>query len=151
MITTTPEADAAAPPTRTQRWAQAISDRIEQWPAGLRHALGLGVTLICVVLGTFIIITPFEFYAQCLFAVGCFAVALVLRKMPGRLTVLILIGLSLTASLRYMYWRVTATLDFESWLDIAFGYGLVLAELYALVVLIFGYLQTAWPLIGWRT
>lgn len=27
-----------------------------------------------------------------------------------------------------------------------FGYGLVLAELYALVVLIFGYVQTAWPL-----
>jgi cellulose synthase (UDP-forming) len=146
VITTTPEADAAAPPTRTQRWAQAISDRIEQWPAGLRHALGLGVMLICVVLGTFIIITPFEFYAQCMFAVGCFAVALVLRKIPGRLTVLILIGLSLTASLRYMYWRVTATLDFESWLDIAFGYGLVLAELYALAVLVFGYLQTAWPL-----
>lgn len=126
--------------------ARSFSDRIEQWPPGLRRMLGVGVALLCAVLGIFVIIAPFDFYAQCTFALSCFIVALIVRKIPGRLTVLILIALSLTASLRYMYWRVTSTLDFESWLDIAFGYGLVLAELYALAVLIFGYLQTAWPL-----
>ena len=44
------------------------------------------------------------------------------------------------------YWRITSTLGFDDWLDILFGYGLLAAEFYALIVLIFGYLQTAWPL-----
>ncbi len=146
MINTTPESEAAAEPTRIQRLAQAFSDRIDQWPDAARRTLIIGTMLICSVLAIFIIIAPFELYAQCIFALGCFTAAMILRKIPGRLTVLIMIGLSLTASLRYMYWRLTATLGFESWVDMAFGYGLVLAEIYALVVLVFGYLQTAWPL-----
>ena len=132
--------------TRLQRWAQSLADRIDQWPGAARRALSIGTTVFCGVLGLLVITAPFDFYAQCIFAIGCFGAALVLRTIPGRLTILIMIGLSLTASLRYMYWRLTATLDFDDWIDIAFGYGLVLAEIYALVVLVFGYLQTAWPL-----
>ncbi len=45
-----------------------------------------------------------------------------------------------------MFWRLTSTLGFETWLDMFFGYGLIAAEFYALIVLIFGYVQTAWPL-----
>ncbi|WP_416194860.1 UDP-forming cellulose synthase catalytic subunit [Pseudomonas sp. CCC3.1] len=146
MINTTPESEAAAEPTRIQRLAQAFSDRIDQWPDAARRTLIIGTTLVCSVLAIFIIMAPFELYAQCIFALGCFTAAMILRKIPGRLTVLIMIGLSLTASLRYMYWRLTSTLGFESWVDMAFGYGLVLAEIYALIVLVFGYLQTAWPL-----
>ena len=111
-----------------------------------RRALTFGTIVFSVLVGLLIITAPFDFYAQCVFAIGCFGAALILRRIPGRLTILIMICLSLTASLRYMYWRLTATLDFDQWIDIAFGYGLVLAEFYALVVLIFGYLQTAWPL-----
>ena len=132
--------------SRFQRWAQSLSDHLDQWPAAARRALLAGTTVFCGLLGLLIITVPFEFYAQCIFAIGCFIAALVLRRIPGRLTILIMIGLSLTASLRYMYWRLTETLGFDDWVDMAFGYGLVLAEIYALVVLVFGYLQTAWPL-----
>jgi len=132
--------------TRSQHWAQSVSDYLARWPAPARYALFAVTTLLCVVVGVLIIIAPFDLYAQCIFAAGCFATALILRRIPGRLTVLVLIGLSLTASLRYMYWRLTSTLGFEHWVDMVFGYGLVLAELYALAVLVFGYLQTAWPL-----
>ena len=132
--------------TRSQRWAQALSDHVDSLPKALRRALTLGVTLMCALLAVFIITVPFDLYSQCIFAVGCFATALVLRKIPGRLTVMVLIGLSLTASLRYLYWRLTSTLGFEGWLDMLFGYGLVMAELYAMIVLVFGYIQTAWPL-----
>ena len=132
--------------SRFQRWAQALSDRLDQWPVAARRALLAGTAVVCGLLGLLIITAPFDFYAQCLFASGCFVAALVLRRVPGRLTILIMIGLSLTASLRYMYWRLTETLGFDDWVDMAFGYGLVLAEIYALVVLVFGYLQTAWPL-----
>nr|WP_223481007.1 MULTISPECIES: UDP-forming cellulose synthase catalytic subunit [unclassified Pseudomonas] len=132
--------------TRSQRWAQALSERVDSLPKALRRALILGITLMCALLAVFIITVPFDLYSQCLFAAGCFATALVLRKIPGRLTVMVLIGLSLTASLRYLYWRLTSTLGFEGWLDMLFGYGLVMAELYAMIVLVFGYIQTAWPL-----
>ena len=132
--------------SRFQRWAQALSDRLDQWPVAARRALLAGTAVVCGLLGLLIITAPFDLYAQCLFASGCFVAALVLRRVPGRLTILIMIGLSLTASLRYMYWRLTETLGFDDWVDMAFGYGLVLAEIYALVVLVFGYLQTAWPL-----
>ena len=132
--------------SRFQRWAQSLSDHLDQWPAAARRALLVGTTVFCGLLGLLIITVPFEFYAQCIFAIGCFVAALVLRRIPGRLTILIMIGLSLTASLRYIYWRLTETLGFDDWVDMAFGYGLVLAEIYALVVLVFGYLQTAWPL-----
>src|SRR5690606_10365074 len=43
-------------------------------------------------------------------------------------------------------WRLTETIWFDNWVDIFFGSGLVLAELYALTVLLIGYFQTAWPL-----
>lgn len=132
--------------TRSQRWAQALSDRVDSLPKACRRALNFCVTLMCALLAVFIITVPFDLYSQCIFAAACFITALVLRKIPGRLTVMVMIGLSLTASLRYLYWRLTSTLGFEGWLDMLFGYGLVLAELYAMIVLVFGYIQTAWPL-----
>src|SRR5690606_6534084 len=48
--------------------------------------------------------------------------------------------------IRYMFWRLTETIWFDNAADLFFGTGLVLAELYALMVLLIGYFQTAWPL-----
>lgn len=94
-----------------------------------------------------VIATPFSLFNQVLFATTMFAVAYVLNALnPGRLATLILISLSIVASLRYMFWRVTETLGFERLIDAMFGYGLFLAEIYALVVLLFSYFQSAWPL-----
>ncbi|APQ13646.1 UDP-forming cellulose synthase catalytic subunit [Pseudomonas oryzihabitans] len=110
------------------RWAQVLG-----W-----SALGLLAALLVSV--------PMALDEQALFAIGCFVAALLLRRLPGRLPVIMLIVLSLLASLRYLYWRLTATLGFETPLEMVLGYGLVAAELYALTVLVFGYLQTIWPL-----
>ena len=72
--------------TRLQRWAQSLADRIGQWPAAARRALIIGTTVFCGLLGLLIITAPFDFYAQCIFGIGCFGAALVLRRIPGRLT-----------------------------------------------------------------
>lgn len=133
----TPSRDA-----RPDRWLDHLGDRAKPY----RKALVILLGTIGLVLLTSIISAPLDLYSQCLFAAACFCIALLLRKLPGRLPVLALVVLSLIASLRYMYWRLTETLGFEDWLSACFGYGLVLAELYALVVLLFGYVQTAWPL-----
>ncbi|KOG93492.1 hypothetical protein AL345_19560 [Aeromonas caviae] len=92
------------------------------------------------------IIVPMDVEQQMLFSAGCMIAALVLRRASNRLAILAMVVLSVVASLRYMYWRLTSSLGFDNWLNMLFGYGLVLAELYALVVLLLGYLQTAWPL-----
>ena len=62
------------------------------------------------------------------------------------MVVILLMAISISASLRYMYWRVTNTLAFDNAIDALFGTGLVLAEIYALLVLLLGFVQTAWPL-----
>ena len=121
-------------------------ERFGQWPAPVLRALKIGAGLIGALLLVAVVTAPLELERQFAFAALCFAGLLILRKLPGRLPVLAMVVLSLVATLRYVYWRVTDTLGFDSWLDIVFGYGLVAAEFYALVVLAFGYMQTAWPL-----
>lgn len=140
-----PQQEIATSP-RLQTWAQAATDKFEGLPRKPRRLLRIVISLFAVMLAVFTITVPFEFYSQCIFAIGCFVVALVLRKQTGRFPVVVLITLSMIVSMRYMYWRMTSTLAFESWLDIVFGYGLLAAEIYSLIVLTLGYLQTAWPL-----
>jgi cellulose synthase (UDP-forming) len=125
---------------------QAVGNRLEGLPRGPAPLVQWTVLLFATLLALLIISVPLDFGAQCVFAIGCFVAALVLRKQSGRFPVLVLITLSLTVSMRYMYWRISSTLAFESWLDIVFGYGLLAAELYSLLVLTLGYLQTAWSL-----
>ena len=72
--------------------------------------------------------------------------ALVLRRMPGNVPTLILIGFSLIASSRYIWWRMTQTMDLEPGLELFFGLGLLAAETYAWLILLLGYIQNAWPL-----
>ena len=93
-----------------------------------------------------VVTVPLDVTMQAIFAGTCVVLALVLRKVPGRLAILTMIILSLIASLRYMYWRLTSTLGFETFLDAFFGFALLIAELYALITLLLGYFQTAWPL-----
>lgn len=128
------------------RLAHRVVAAIDGSPEIVRCVLLLFGLAVSALLAFFIITVPFDLEAQCIFAGCCFGLALVLRKLPGRFPIVLLIGLSLTASTRYIYWRMTSTLGFETWMDFFFGYGLLAAELYALVVLVFGYLQTAWPL-----
>jgi hypothetical protein len=53
---------------------------------------------------------------------------------------------SLLMSTRYMYFRLTQTLHFNSTIEAILGMGLFLAEVYIWVMLLLNYLQTVWPL-----
>lgn len=138
--------DVSRAPTRAARCLKHLSS----WFAGLsatsRRVLKGTAATVGLVLMALIISVPLDLYAQCTFALVCFGAMLVIRRIPGRIPVLTLVVLSLLASLRYMYWRLTETLDFENWLDSLLGYGLVVAEFYTLIVIVLGYVQTAWPL-----
>lgn len=93
-----------------------------------------------------VISVPLDLQGQIIFSLGAFVAAWLLSKTPGRLSTLAMVTLSIVASSRYIYWRLTETVGFTNWVDGFFGFGLVMAELYAFIVLLIGYFQTAWPL-----
>ncbi|HEY2021178.1 UDP-forming cellulose synthase catalytic subunit [Paraburkholderia sp.] len=82
----------------------------------------------------------FEFFAVLVFA------ALLVRRLPGRMPVLVLTTIALLAMIRYVWWRVTETLTFHSPAEAILGYLLFGAEAYTWVILLLGFVQTAWPL-----
>ena len=132
----------AGPESRLRAAAMRFVDRpfwrhpLARWGAG-----SLGLALFALVFTV-----PLDLEQQVVFAAASFGVALLLRRVPGRLPTLAMVIFSVSASMRYMYWRVTETLGFEGFVDTFFGTGLVVAEYYALVVLLLGYFQTSWPL-----
>jgi cellulose synthase (UDP-forming) len=108
------------------------------------------VDALCGIVGAILLILvatiPLNPQQQAVLAVTTFVVFLICNRVPGRPMSAFLVVLSLATSLRYIFWRVTETLDFGSFADLIFGMGLALAEIYAILVLVFGYIQTIWPL-----
>ncbi|HEY4297177.1 MAG TPA: UDP-forming cellulose synthase catalytic subunit, partial [Paraburkholderia sp.] len=83
---------------------------------------------------------------QWAFGILCVIVALLLNRIRGRIITVSMVTLSVFVSMRYLYWRLTQTLSFTSTLDMTFGYLLLLAEGYAVLMLLCSYFQTLWPL-----
>lgn len=104
------------------------------------------VTLAAALLFTSAMTVNLEASRQWAFGVLCVVVAFLLSRLRGRVITLSMVTLSVFVSLRYLYWRVTQTLSFTSPLDMTFGYLLLLAEGYAVVMLLCSYFQTLWPL-----
>ena len=109
----------------------------------LLRALTWCVTLALLLVS---IITPATLQQQLTLSVFVLLAALLINRSKGRLAGLVLIFLSVVVSSRYMFWRVTETMYMEDSLGLVLGFGLLMAELYAFVVLLLGYMQTAWPL-----
>lgn len=111
--------------------------------------LGGVAALILLVAAYTVITAPLKLEWQAAAAVAMVLVALVMRRIPGRGWSLALMMLSVLASTRYLYWRITETLpigpEFGAW-DLFLSSGLLFAELYAYLILVFGFVQTAWPL-----
>ncbi|MCP1446028.1 cellulose synthase (UDP-forming) [Pseudomonas sp. GGS8] len=130
----------------TPVWLEKSRTCLTAWPRPVRLALCVSTCAIGFLLMALVVTVPLDFEQQCAFAFICLAATLLIRVATGRLPILAMIALSLIASLRYLYWRLTSTLGFDGWLDCFFGYGLVATELYAMLIMLLGYLQTAWPL-----
>lgn len=123
--------------------------RLERFvDAGLWNSrvLTVLVTLFAIVVLYFVMTVPLGFREQLTFATASFLCALLVRRMKGRYATLVMIVLSMIATGRYMYWRLTATTYWSHPLDAAWGLLLVSAEVYSALVLFLGFFQTAWPL-----
>lgn len=109
---------------------------------GLRWA----VLAVGMVAGLVVMTTPFNWFGQTLFMLLCWSLSLVLRRLPGRYPSLTLAAISLLAMGRYAWWRITSSIEFDSAIESILGYGLLAAEAYTWLVVVLGFVQTAWPL-----
>lgn len=89
---------------------------------------------------------PFDLYSQLVFLLVLIGSSLVLRSLPGAFPGVLMVLLSVTVSSRYIWWRCTASLNWDDTLGLVFGLVLLAAELFAWLVLLLGYFQNVWPL-----
>lgn len=104
------------------------------------------MTFCSLVLALMCITQPFNPLSQFIFLMLLWGVALLVQRIPGRFSALMLIVLSLTVSCRYIWWRYTSTLNWNDPVSLVCGIILLFAETYAWVVLVLGYFQVVWPL-----
>lgn len=102
--------------------------------------------LVLLPLAAVIVITPMDSQKQYIFGLISIALLFLLGISKSHKVSLVMVFLSALMSTRYIYWRATETLAFNSEVEAILGIGLFLAELYVWVILILGYLQTSWPL-----
>lgn len=127
---------------RVEKRLENISDSIAATHPILRWALLLAAALLFWLTATM----PLPNAQQCMFLALMWAMAVMVKKMPGSLPTLMLVMLSLLTSGRYIWWRVTETLLLDDPFDYLFGLGLVIAESYTWLIMVLGYVQNAWPL-----
>ncbi len=126
--------------------SQRSEQRLRRLSPRLRRVLFITVALAASLLALLCISQPFGLMTQFIFVVLLWSLAMLVRRVPGRFTTLMLIVLSLTVSCRYLWWRYTSTLNWDDSVSLWFGLLLIVAETYSWTVLVLGYFQTLWPL-----
>lgn len=117
------------------RNAEARVGKAERWLSSLsrpvRYAFNIAIGALAILLGILCITEPFGYTAQVTFVLLLWGLALLVRRVPGRFAVLMLIVLSAIISCRYLWWRYTATLHWDSYFDLACGITPLVAETYS--------------------
>jgi cellulose synthase (UDP-forming) len=108
----------------------------------LRHVVIAAMLLLLVIIAT----TPLELGQQIAVGLLMLFASLLIRWIPRPVVALVLMALSLIASSRYIWWRLTRTLDLHPGIELFFGIGLLAAEIYTWTILVLGYLQNSRPL-----
>ena len=115
----------------------------------MKHHLFVSLFLIFVALPILIlmVVAPMSTHNQFIYGItmvtACFVAHFMSKKHFVSLGILLVAVISST---RYMFFRITQTLDFPSWIDMFFGYLLLFAEIYVYVVLLLSFFQLSWSL-----
>ncbi|WP_313373605.1 UDP-forming cellulose synthase catalytic subunit [Pantoea sp. CTOTU50773] len=120
--------------------------QLQKLPPRVRQLLFMVAAIVASLLALLCISQPFGITTQFVFVLLLWGLAMMVRRVPGRLSTIMLIVLSLTISCRYLWWRYTETLNWDDPLSLTFGLLLIGAETYSWTVLVLGYFQTLWPL-----
>lgn len=104
------------------------------------------LVLVLAPVAILVIATPMDSQKQTMFGLLSIGILLLMGFSKNRSVSVIMVVTSLLMSTRYMYFRLTQTLHFNSEIEAILGIGLFVAEVYIWVMLILNYLQTVWPL-----
>ncbi|MGO2499115.1 MAG: UDP-forming cellulose synthase catalytic subunit [Vibrio litoralis] len=110
------------------------------------YSFNLVLVVFTGALAIFCFTVPFSLTAQAFFILALWVVSMMFRKITGRFATMLMIILSVTVSCRYLWWRVTSTLNYDDPLALSLGVILLIAEIYSWLVLMLGYFQNIWPL-----
>ncbi|GID08685.1 UDP-forming cellulose synthase catalytic subunit [Pseudomonas sp. 008] len=131
-------------------WTNQQIRQGSHWWKGLdrrnQRLINVALGAVAFMLMLLCITEPFGYLAQLVLVLLLWGLAMLVRRVPGRFTTLLMVVLSVIVSCRYLWWRYTSTLNWNQPLDLACGLILLVAETYSWVVLILGYIQTCWPL-----
>ncbi|MGK7868056.1 UDP-forming cellulose synthase catalytic subunit [Falsiroseomonas sp. E2-1-a20] len=112
-------------------------------PGRLLRGLLVGLGLLALVI---VVTVPLPGEAQGVLTLAGAAAFIVLNRFRSRRVTVVLVMLSVAITSRYLFWRVTQTLEFETFLGGMLSIGLLLAEAYAATLLFLSYVQLTWPL-----
>ena len=117
------ETGAASPNVSPWLWAAVVP--------------GLLLAALCIT-------QPFNLEGQVVFVIFMFFSMIALARIRARITLMLLFVISIVVSGRYLWWRCTSTVNTGTWIDIVLSGALLLAEIYAFAVMVFGYFQVCW-------
>lgn len=104
------------------------------------------LALVMVPVASLVVITPMDSQKQYIFAFLSIGILFLMGFSKRRSVSVMMVVMSVLMSTRYMYFRATQTLHFNSEIETLLGIGLFLAEVYIWIMLLLNYLQTVWPL-----
>lgn len=93
-----------------------------------------------------VIITPMDSQKQYIFGLISLVCLCILSFSKKRSVSVVMVIISILTSTRYIFFRATQTLHFNSEIEAILGIGLFIAEVYTWVMLLLSYLQTMFPL-----
>ncbi|MBL7633963.1 UDP-forming cellulose synthase catalytic subunit [Atlantibacter hermannii] len=102
--------------------------------------------LVLAPIAVLIIITPMDSQKQYIFGLVSIGILFLLGFSKKHSISVVMMVVSALMSTRYIYFRATQSLHFNSEIEAILGIGLFLAELYIWVILLLTYLQTVFPL-----
>ena len=108
------------------------------------------ILLVVAILLCFVFLSiveqPLGFYQQILFSIIICIAVIFLNLFKGRMITLILMGVGILISSRYLWWRYSSSVILNEFPDCLFSVTLLTAETYAWFVLLLGYFQVCFPL-----
>jgi cellulose synthase (UDP-forming) len=124
----------------------AWGDQLTRNNAWSTPVIALMASIVCLAIFLFIADVALTTPTQILFSTCLAGAALYLRRYEGVLVTLILAGMSLLASIRYLNWRFSTIFDQGYSPASLLALSLCLAELYLWMKFALNYLTTIWPL-----
>ncbi|MFP1727563.1 UDP-forming cellulose synthase catalytic subunit [Lonsdalea quercina] len=112
----------------------------------MKKALFYLLLLVLFPVALVIIITPMDSQKQYIFGLISIGMLFLLGRGESRKVTVVMVILTLLMSTRYIYWRATETLHFNSEIETILGIGLFIAEVYVWIILMLSFMQTLWPL-----